>query len=150
MPVKGGGRLLSRNLKILIAIIVVVVLPTAAALTWYWVTKDPTIRPLGITKRALVERTAQDGALLTIVIRFDPDQDGKASDALGANIVRALEAKGVIGSVKRLPMQGQEMTVTYLVGASTLGPYSASHASSGINAAVGAYRMVVPPETPGN
>ena len=142
--------MLSRNLKILIAIIVVVVLPTAAALTWYWVTKDPTIRPLGITKRALVERTAQDGALLTIVIRFDPDEDAKASEALGNSIVRALEAKGVIGSVKRLPTPGEDMTVTYLIGASSIGPYSASHASSGISAAVGAYRMVVPPETPGN
>ncbi|WP_282181926.1 hypothetical protein [Aliiroseovarius marinus] len=142
--------MLSRNLKILIAIIVVVVLPTAAALTWYWVTKDPTIRPLGITKRALVERTAQDGALLTIVIRFDPDEDAKASEALGNSIVRALEAKGVIGSVKRLPAPGQEMTVTYLIGASSIGPYSASQASSGISAAVGAYRMVVPPEAPSN
>lgn len=142
--------MLSRNLKILIAIILVVVLPTAAALTWYWVTKDPTIRPLGITKQALVERTAQGGSTLTIVIRFDPDEDTKASAALGNSIVRALEAKGVIGSVKRLPMQGQDMTVTYLVGASTLGPYSASQASSGINAAMGAYRMVVPPEISSN
>ena len=142
--------MLSRNLKILIAIIVVVVLPTAAALTWYWVTKDPTIRPLGITKQALVERTAKGGSMLTIVIRFDPDEDAKASEALGANIMRALEAKGVIGSVKRLPVPGHEITVTYLIGASTLGPYSASRASSGINAAVGAYRLIVPPETPSN
>lgn len=140
--------MLSRNLRILIAIIAVVVLPTVAALTWYWVTKDPTIRPLGITKRALVEKTAKKGGMLTIVIRFDPNEDAKASEALGANIVRALQAKGVIGSVKRLPVPGQDMTVTYLIGASTIGPYSASHASSGINAAVGAYRMVVPPETP--
>lgn len=142
--------MLSRNLKILIAIVVVVVLPTAAALTWYAVTKDPTIRPLGITKRALVEQTAEEGGLLTILIRFDPAQDAKASEALGAKIVHAFEAKGVAGNVKHLPVPGQEMTVTYLIGASTIGPYSASQAPSGINAAVGAYRMVVPPEVPDN
>ncbi|NDW54217.1 hypothetical protein [Aliiroseovarius sp. PrR006] len=142
--------MLSRNLKILIAIIVVVVLPTAVALTWYWVTKDPTIRPLGITKRALVERTAEDGGLLTIVIRFDPALDTKASEVLGEKISYAFEAKGVVASVKSLPAPGQDMTVTYLIGASIIGPYSASHASSGINAAVGAYRMVVPAATPDN
>ncbi|SPF79156.1 hypothetical protein ALP8811_03093 [Aliiroseovarius pelagivivens] len=138
--------MLSRNIKILIAIIVVVVLPTVAALAWYAVTKDPTIRPLGITKQALVEQTSDDGAMLTIVIRFDPDEDTKTSELLGTKIAYAFEAKGVVGSVKRLPVPGNEMTVTYLIGASTIGPYPASHASTGINAAVGAYRMIVPPE----
>ncbi|WP_424941474.1 hypothetical protein [Aliiroseovarius sp. S253] len=126
------------------AITLVVVLPTVAALSWYAVTKDPTIRPLGITKQALVEQTLDDGAILTIVIRFDPDEHAEVSKVLGASIARAFEAKGVDGSIKQRPAPGEEMTVTYLIGASSIGPFPASQAASGINAAVGAYRMVVP------
>ena len=88
---------------------------------------------------------------MTIVIRFDPDEDAKASEALGNEYRARAGSEGRDWQREALAhAPGQEMTVTYLVGASTLGPYSASHASSGINAAVGAYRMVVPPETPSN
>lgn len=130
-------------------IILVVGLPSAAALTWYVVTKDPTVRPLGITKRALDDHKAGDRSVLTVVIHFDPEEDAEASNALGAKIVYALEAKGAIGDIKRYPVPGQNMTVTYVIGASTIGPYPASKAVSGINAAVGAYRMIVPTEAPG-
>ncbi|MCK0126691.1 hypothetical protein MWU76_20035 [Gelidibacter sp. F2691] len=117
------------------------VFPTAAALTWYAVTKDPTIRPLGITKTALEKQASIGGAELTILIKYDPAEGAMASEALGVKIANAFEAKGVEGEVKLRRVQGHEMSVTYLVGASTIGPYRASQATSGINAAVGAYRM---------
>ncbi|SMR82218.1 hypothetical protein SAMN04488030_2563 [Aliiroseovarius halocynthiae] len=138
--------MLSKNVKILIAIIVIVVLPTAGALTWYFVTKDPTIRPLGITKRALMARTTDESGMLIIWIEYDPSEDQQASKALGNTIMFSLEAKGVVGVVKRHPMPGQDMSVAFVFGASTIGPFPASKASLGISAAVGAYRMVIPPE----
>lgn len=141
--------MLSRNLKILIAIILVVTLPSIAALSWYVVTKDPSVRPLGITKRALEDHGTDEGSSLTVLIRFDPDEDAHASSALGEKIAYALGAKGVIGDIERHPVPGKEMTVTYLIGASTIGPYLASDASSGINAAVAAYRMIAPAKAPG-
>lgn len=140
--------MLSRNLKLLIAITTVVVLPTLAALTWYAITKDPTIRPLGITKRALEQQGSTDAAGLIILITFDPAEDAIASEALGRKITRALEAKGVTGEVEYRRIQGHEISVTYLVGASEIGPFRASKAKNGINAAVGAYRMNgSPPKT---
>ncbi|MCK0141446.1 hypothetical protein [Aliiroseovarius sp. F20344] len=133
--------MLSRNLKILVTIITVVVLPSAAALTWYAITKDPTIRPLGITKRALEQRGSTGGTGLIILIQYDPVEHAIASEALGKRIIFAFEAKGVAGEVKLRRVQGHEMSVTYIVGASTIGPFRASQATRGINAAAGAYRM---------
>lgn len=142
--------MLSRNLKLLIAITTVVVLPTVTALTWYAVTKDPTIRPLGITKRALMAQTTDASGMLIILIQYDPAEDMQASKMLGDKILLSLKAKGVAGTIKRHPISGHDMSVIFLFGASTIGPYPATKAASGIKAAVGAYRMVIPPEDLGS
>ena len=39
-----------RGVRLLSLIVIVVTLPTAAALSWYSYTKDPSLRPLGISK----------------------------------------------------------------------------------------------------
>ena len=42
-----------RNLFFVIALILVIVLPTALALGWYKISRDPNMRPLAVTREAL-------------------------------------------------------------------------------------------------
>lgn len=135
-----------RGIGYLATVITLVVLPTALALAWYHLTGDPTIRPLGLTREALVRHTG-GGAVAGIVAHVEWDA-ARAGGASARKMQEALEnafrAKGV--EVRVMFSESASGTrVTYHVGASAIGPYPQARAADGINAAVGAYRMKVPP-----
>lgn len=136
-----------RNIIYFLGIIALLVMPTAMSLGYYYVTKDPNLRPLGVTAEALTSyaRGRMDGQVHIVAqIEWVPgDAGGYSQRSFEKAITNAFKAKGVEVFVFFHP--GVDRTrITYRVGPSEIGPYPASQAASGITAAVDAYRMHVP------
>lgn len=139
---------LQRSVMHLLIVILLVVAPTAGALTYYWFTKNPSVRPLGITRESLdaFERGGRPKFEIIAQISYDPRQSGGRSQAeLHRIFSNAFRAKGVHVNVEFTSTGGSGTWITYVIGPSTIGPYPLSGASDGINKAVEAYRMGVKP-----
>ena len=139
----------TRNLFYVVVIISLVVLPTALSLGWYEVTKNPNLRPLGVTRQSLdayarAKGDTGDGVqIIARVAWVPPHTGGYSRKKLERTLVNAFAAKGV--DVIVMFEDGDEATtVTYQVGKSYMGPYSTHRAGEGIRAAVDAYHMYVP------
>ncbi|OIP82825.1 MAG: hypothetical protein AUK37_08425 [Rhodobacterales bacterium CG2_30_65_12] len=131
-----------RSLGYLFLIIFVVVAPTVASLGWYQLSKNPSLRPLGITKQALTAYNGgSDGIEIVALVDWVPTDAGNYSQArLSRALTESFAAKGVELRIEFRP--GQSTTrVTYRVGKTVLGPYSTARAAEGIAAAVEAYNM---------
>ncbi|MAM63253.1 hypothetical protein [Maritimibacter sp. UBA3975] len=135
-----------RNLSYIFAIIGLLVLPTAFSLSYHAITGNPNLRPLGVTSdsmRAYEAGGAEGVRIVALVDWVPPRTGGYSRNRLDRAITRAFNAKGVEVVVRFKP--GEEVTrVSYLVGNSTIGPFSTARAAEGISAAVDAYRMHVP------
>jgi len=126
----------------LIVIIALVVMPSAISLSYYHVTKDPTFRPLGITKESLREYFgATEGTEITAVVDWNAARAGQVTRAdMQTALVNSFQAKGVeVWVVFRNTSQGT--MITYRIGATKIGPYPQNRAAEGISAAVAAYHM---------
>lgn len=130
------------SLGYVMLIIAVIVLPTAAALGWYQITRDPEFRPLGITREALrAYGVPGSGTDVTAYVDWPASQASQtARQQLARDIAISFAAKGVDVQVVFRRAEGTPR-ITYVVGKSVLGPYPASRAAQGIEAAVEAYRM---------
>lgn len=130
------------SIAYLLLIITVLALPSVASLTWYHISRDPNLRPLGITEQALkAHRGGGEGVEIVALVDWAPPRTGDFSRSqLAITLQRAFEAKGV--EVRVVFREGAGVTrVTYRVGRTVLGPYSTGRASEGIAAAVEAYHM---------
>lgn len=131
-----------RSLAYVMLIIAVVVLPTVAALGWYQYTRDPNLRPLGITREALREY-GDPSAGVEVVAYVDgvsPETSQAARQRLANDLRISFASKGV--DVRLVFRDGEGTTrITYVIGNSVIGPYSTARAAEGIAAAVEAYRM---------
>lgn len=131
-----------RSLIYVLIIIAIVVMPTAVMLGWYQFTRDPNLRPLGITREALraYGEPGQGAELVAIVDWASPHAAGMTQHQLARDLTASFASKGV--EVRVLFRDGHEATrVTYVIGKTQLGPYPATRAAEGIAAAVDAYRM---------
>lgn len=130
------------SLGYVMLIVAVITLPTAAALGWYQITRDPELRPLGITREALRDYGIPgSGAEVTAYVDWPSARtDQSARQQLARDIAVSFAAKGVDVRVVFRSAEGTPR-ITYVVGRSVLGPYPASRAAQGIEAAVEAYRM---------
>lgn len=125
-------------------VVLAVSFPTFLSLLWHYLSGDPTIRPLGITREALIDSGDLEGLVIYANVAWDPTDTNYASDKSFAQALKnGFRAKGLDLSVKT-HLSNQGSYVTYQVGPSTMGPFPASAAARGINAAVSAYRMNVP------
>lgn len=131
-----------RSLTYVLMIIAVIVLPTAVALGWYAFTRDPNLRPLGITREAL-RAYGGVGAGPEVVAYVDwvpPSTGGFTQHRLADDLVKSFRSKGV--DVRVVFREGRATTrITYVVGRTTLGPFPTARAAEGVAAAVEAYRM---------
>ncbi|PIE07894.1 MAG: hypothetical protein CSA74_05160 [Rhodobacterales bacterium] len=127
----------SQGLGSVFGIIAVIVLPTAMMLGWFLYTRDPNLRPLGLTREALRD---SGGFRQDVGIVAHIDGPRVAGERLGLALRASFESKGV---ELRLVFRenGDATTVTYVIGKSVLGPYPRSRAAEGIAAAVAAFRM---------
>ncbi|MCB1347289.1 MAG: hypothetical protein R3D59_04935 [Paracoccaceae bacterium] len=131
-----------RSLIYLMTIILVIVLPTAIALGWYQFTRDPNLRPLGITREALRDFGAPGvGVDLIAYVDWPVSQaTSPAKRQLAGDLLASFASKGVEARLVFRDTDGPAK-VTYVIGKSVIGPYPASRAAGGIAAAVEAYRM---------
>lgn len=123
-------------------IFLIVVLPTAIALGWYEVTRDPNLRPLGITREALRDYGVPGaGVDLIAYIDWPAEKTGHpARQKLATDLAASFAAKGVEARLVFRSSNGSAQ-VTYVIGKSVIGPYPANQAAEGIEAAIDAYRM---------
>jgi hypothetical protein len=131
-----------RSLVYVMLIIAIVVMPTAVALGWYQITRDPNFRPLGITREALRDYGVP-GAGIDLIAYVDwpaAKAGHPARRQLGDDLTDSFASKGVEARIVFRDAGGSPQ-ITYVVGKSVIGPYPASRAAEGIAAAVEAYRM---------
>ncbi|GKY86617.1 hypothetical protein [Sinisalibacter aestuarii] len=131
-----------QRLAYLILLIAVVVMPTAMSLAWYAISRDPNLRPLGITKQALYAYNGGgDGVEIVAVVDWPASDTGERSRAqLTRALTESFAAKGVEIRIEFRAGQAAGQ-VTYIIGKSVLGPYPTTRAAEGISAAVEAFRM---------
>jgi hypothetical protein len=122
-----------------------IVLPAALSLSAYFITKNPNFRPLGITidsltKAGLIESSGEIIAVISIGDK-SPKHASKSeyTKALGSTF--EILKTDVQVKFRNVP-NSSDISVTYLVGQSRIGPYPIAQAASGIKAAVRAERMV--------
>lgn len=126
----------------LFVVVVVVILPTVVALGWYHVSKDPNLRPLGVTEQALRKHqgTAEGLEIVALVEWVQPPSATQTQAQLTLALTRAFRAKGA--EVRVIFREGRDATrITYVVGKSSLGPFAITQASYGVEAAVQAFNM---------
>jgi len=131
-----------RSIAYLTLIIIAVVLPTAVALVWYHISRDPNLRPLGITEQALRAYEGRgEGLEIVAIVDWVPPRTGNFTRAhLTTTLRRAFGAKGA--DVRIVFRDGQgETRVSYVVGKTALGPYATAEASKGVAAAIQAFNM---------
>ena len=139
-----------RNLGYLVLIVAAVTMPSALSLSWYAITKNPALRPLGITRESLRSYAAAVGGFgeVEIVAQVEwapPHTGGFTAKGLETALINSFASKGMEARVVFYP--GKDKTqVTYRVGTSTIGPIPVSRASEGVQAAVEAFRMYPAPQ----
>lgn len=131
------------NLAYIVVIIGALLAPTVISLGYYAVSKNPALRPLAITQKALRSYEAGKGQAGLVVVRVDwvdGASMGYTQDQLYHLIDRAFAAKGVEIDMAFFAAEGRTR-VTYIVGRSWMGPYQLDQAATGISAAATAYHM---------
>jgi len=131
-----------QNLLYVSLIFLIVVLPGALALGWYYYSRDPNFRPLGITREALRDYgvPGQGMDLIAYIDWPTAKADSPARKKLATNLAASFASKGVAARLIFRDTTGAAQ-VTYVIGKSTIGPYPVSQAAQGISMAVEAYRM---------
>lgn len=132
-----------RAAKILTALIIGVSAPTVASLGYFLITGDPTFRPLGLSKLAL-DTFQQERASMDILADIRWGNAARLSDSqdqVRAIISQKLESYDVDYRVQINPTEGTEITITYVVMGSRIGPYPITQAGRGLGAAVTALRL---------
>jgi len=125
----------------LMLVIGFLILPSAVALLWYHFSRDPNLRPLGITEQALRAYNGKgEGLEIVAIVDWAPGGGRAARDQFATTLRRAFRAKGADVRVEFRDGQGTPR-VTFSVGKTVLGPYTVAAASEGIAAAVQAFNM---------
>ncbi|MFV2033625.1 MAG: hypothetical protein ACC631_00690 [Halocynthiibacter sp.] len=142
-----GTPMIERNGTYLMLVILIVAAPAVLANFFYAITKDPTLRPLAITRdaeaKALGSRTG-----LEIIAQINWGSNARANFSqidLSGRITRAFYAHGESVRVEIQEVAGSDtITVTYIMGRNRFGPNPVANAADGIRAAIIAYRISVP------
>lgn len=127
-------------------ITVFVVTPAVLALTAYFVTKNPLLRPLGIT----IDRLTAAGQIENKSIIFAVVDIGTEASMISSQeqyktaLETAFDRFDAEVQVRFRSIPGStKVNVTYLVGESRIGPFPSNRAADGILPAVEAEKMVV-------
>ncbi|WP_298498802.1 hypothetical protein [uncultured Maritimibacter sp.] len=130
----------------ILGLLALIVLPTVASLGWFAVTKNPNLRPLGVTEENLraFDKGGAEGVRIVAQVDWAQAQaDGVSRAEVERLLRRAFAAKGLDVTVS-FSEGAERMGVTYRVGYSRIGPYALQEAALGVNAAVDAYHMHAP------
>ena len=130
------------------AIIAAVALPGTAAYLYYRATKNPTLRPLGVTKEELAATMGEEHVLdIVVQINWGRDRASRTPRPdLELAISRTLSAFAVDHRFRHKEVSGDVVQITYVVAHNRFGPYSPARAAEGIRAAVAAIQIMAPAE----
>ena len=109
---------------ILPALIIAVALPATAAYTYYRTTRDPTLRPLGITREEMAA-TFGEKHVLDITVEIDWGADTNFADSretLQSILSRSLTAANADHHFQIKDVPGEDVLITYVVGYNHFGP----------------------------
>lgn len=131
---------------VLPALILAVALPATSAYTYYRATRDPTLRPLGVTKEEIAANAGEEHALdITVQVDWGRDTEfGVPPDELERALSRSLQAFDADHHFRFKDVPGDDVLVTYIVGYNRFGPYHPTQAAAGIRSALTALQMVTP------
>lgn len=134
-----------RDIIWLSALSALVITPASVALAAYYVTRNPNLRPLGITLEKLIEAgQIADRDLIVAQITFGDRSDTNLSLAeYEAALSKAFDTFQTEVQVRfRERRNSDQITILYKVGNSVIGPFPMSRAAEGIRASVEAERMI--------
>ncbi|MBT2132347.1 hypothetical protein [Aliiroseovarius lamellibrachiae] len=133
---------MTQNLNYILAIIAVVVTPTASMLGYFAATGDPSLRPLSATVDTL---RGFFGGANDILIEVDWGDRAKANmseSEMKSTLRSAFLSKGIDAHVVITPREGSNrIIVSYKVGASQFGPMRLAETPRAVQSVVAAYRM---------
>ncbi len=130
------------RLQYLFAVIAVVITPTVSMLTYYAFTGDPSLRPLAASLDQIRGFFAGRNDILIEVQWGEFARAGSSKNDVKKALQSAFRSKGldayvVIHDVKG----GQNIRVTYRVGASEFGPMRLADTPHAVQSVADAYRM---------
>jgi hypothetical protein len=121
--------------------LVALIAPSAAALTWYYMTGDPTFRPLSVTVERLVAFEADRGAGGAVVARVTLPHGSALTEAgVTQELQRGFAATGAQAVIHVTRAPGPP-SILFEVGASRLGPMPLGQAAIGLRTASDAWRI---------
>ena len=128
-----------RQYVVLFAIVISLTLPAIGALILYKITKDPYLRPLGLTKEeaATVDGPAE-AISIGIQVSWGVDQDSLTKDDLRQLISRTLSFRTEAFHFDFDDVHGTEIGVTFVVGPNRYGPFPPNRLIDGIVPALAA------------
>lgn len=120
-----------------------IVTPASFMLTLFWLTGDPTLRPLGITEEKLADagRIASGGPIVTTVLMGKGASLPMTRAQFETSINRAFDLYGLESKFKYAAHSGSGIRITYTVGKSRIGVYSLRRAAEGIRPTAEASQM---------
>ena len=138
-----------RALKIVFALALGMALPTLAALGYYAATGDPTFRPLGISEAALARfaNSSEDLAIVVTIRRGTATSINASADEVERRFAAALRPYDVPTRIRTQAVNGRDVTISFQVRGTHLGPYDIRDASAALSAAVSAYHLNFNAET---
>lgn len=132
-----------RGWQLFCIILGLVTLPSVLAIAIYLFTKDPTLRPLGVTQKKLEEQSAGKVIEVVAYVHWNSAKERLTKGAFRNAIIEAFAARDITPRLKIVEVVDQSSTITYQVGPSQIGPFPTSAAGHGIAAASAAYRDAV-------
>ncbi|WP_417250180.1 hypothetical protein [Celeribacter sp.] len=135
----------TRDVIGLTTIAALVITPAIVSLTAYYVTRNPSLRPLAITLEKLIAAgQIKDRNLIIAEITFGTEAQTNMSLAdHEAALAKAFDTFQTKVQVRfRSRPRSNQITIVYKVGNSIIGPYPITRAAEGIRAAVEAERMI--------
>jgi len=133
------------NILYIATIITALAAPAGMSSLYFLITRDPSVRPLALTREGEMQagRSGEANELITAHIHWGTNKVQNISvQGLSQDILNAFYGHGVKARVLIHETPGSnQVAVTYTVGASMIGPFSAYRAAEGISAAIAAYRL---------
>lgn len=136
MEIKGSS--------VIVAIVLVVAMPTISSVVAYQITKDPTLRPLARTlnDEAIYNGTAVSNEIFATIHWSTGREKNFTKRELSNAIHQAFASHGtVVRVIFKEVDTTNAVTITYKIGRNKLGPTRITRAADSINGAIAAYRM---------
>lgn len=132
-----------RAFQILFALAFGASLPTLVALSYYFATGDPSLRPLGISSTALKQfLPLKEENQIEVMVATGSDVASPSASLRAEQLLsNALVPYDVPFVVRHFTAPGRNVSVSFRVGATVIGPYPIRQSAHGISAALAAFQL---------